>query len=160
MTKKKSKSGKEKKTEKPPLKNSNHAKPSWTEIHPFPPSSGLSSLCARIGGIVFPIIIGFFDGRGHPEIPMLVFGVVSLVSGTLTAFLPETLNKVLPETLEQADEFGRPKCCGGRGTGRNEGAPLLGGGLAGNLLRPGEGRSLLGDDEDDDDELFSTNTLT
>jgi len=121
---------------------------------------GLSSLCARIGGIVFPIIIGFFDGRGHPEIPMLVFGVVSLVSGTLTAFLPETLNKVLPETLEQADEFGRPKCCGGRGTGRNEGAPLLGGGLAGNLLRPGEGRSLLGDDEDDDDELFSTNTLT
>ena len=92
--------------------------------------------------------------------PLLVFGILSLVSGILTAFLPETLNKVLPETLEQADEFGRPRCCGGGGRGgRNEGAPLLGTGIAGNLLRSGEQRSLLSED-DEDDELFANNTVT
>lgn len=127
---------------------------------------GLSSFCARIGGILFPIIIGYFESKDQPDVPFFVFGILSLVSGTFTAFLPETLNKVLPETLEQAEEFGRPKCCGGeggggRGAGRSEGAPLLSGGLAGNLLRPGEGHSLLGgDDDEDEDELFSTNTLT
>ena len=94
---------------------------------------------------------------------MFIFGIMSLASGVFLAFLPETLNKVLPETLEQAEEFGRPKCCGvagkGRGSGRHEGAPLLAGGVAGSLLGPSEGLSLLGEDEEED-ELYSTNALT
>ena len=91
---------------------------------------------------------------------MLIFGVSILVSGGLLFLLPETLNKILPETLEQANEFGRPRCCGGRGVnaGFSDGG---GGGVAGSLLRP-EGQALLGniDDDEEDEELYSPNTLT
>jgi len=40
-------------------------------------------------------------------LPSLVFGVLSTVSGLLYVFLPETLGQVLPDTIEQAERFGR-----------------------------------------------------
>ena len=123
--------------------------------------SGLASLCARIGGILFPIIIDFFQAHKHPEAPLLIFGVSILVSGGLLFLLPETLNKILPETLEQANEFGRPRCCGGRGINAGFSDGGGGSGVAGSLLRP-EGQALLGniDEDEEDEELYSPNTLT
>jgi len=122
---------------------------------------GLASLCARIGGILFPIIIDFFQAHKHPEAPLLIFGVSILVSGGLLFLLPETLNKILPETLEQANEFGRPRFCGGRGINAGFSDGGGGGGVAGSLLRP-EGQALLGniDEDEEDEELYSPNTLT
>ena len=40
-------------------------------------------------------------------LPSLVFGVLSTICGLLYAFLPETLGQVLPDTVEQAERFGR-----------------------------------------------------
>ena len=35
-------------------------------------------------------------------VPFLIFGALSLISGLLTCVLPETLDRQLPDTLEQA----------------------------------------------------------
>ena len=40
-------------------------------------------------------------------LPSLVFGILSTISGLLYVILPETLGQVLPDTVEQAERFGR-----------------------------------------------------
>lgn len=72
---------------------------------------GLCSLFARFGGILAPIIIQSAEDHHKPRLVLIVFGVLSLVSGVFTFVLPETLNKVLPETLEQAEAFGKFRFC-------------------------------------------------
>jgi OCT family organic cation transporter-like MFS transporter 4/5 len=38
-------------------------------------------------------------------LPMVIFGCASLVAGLLTLLLPETVNRHLPETIEDAERF-------------------------------------------------------
>ena len=38
-------------------------------------------------------------------LPMVIFGSASLAAGLLTLLLPETLNRNLPETIEEAERF-------------------------------------------------------
>lgn len=40
-------------------------------------------------------------------LPLLVFGSASLVGGLMSLVLPETLNKKLPETMEEGELFGK-----------------------------------------------------
>lgn len=49
-------------------------------------------------------------GRGgnlEKLIPLFIFGALSLVAGFSAYFLPETKNRRLPETIEDAVAFGR-----------------------------------------------------
>ena len=46
-------------------------------------------------------------GQFGQALPLLVFGVATIGAGLLCVFLPETLHKHLPETLEDAKMFGR-----------------------------------------------------
>lgn len=39
--------------------------------------------------------------------PMLIIGTVSLIIAVLVLFLPETLGRHLPQTLEQGENFGK-----------------------------------------------------
>jgi len=66
---------------------------------------GLGSMCARLSGALTPLItlLDSFD----PKIPAVVFGLVSLVSGTWVMFLPETMNQPMPESLEDGENFGK-----------------------------------------------------
>ncbi|KAK3593128.1 hypothetical protein CHS0354_018257 [Potamilus streckersoni] len=72
-------------------------------------SMGASSCCARIGGMMAPYItdlgriVGGDFGRG---LPLVVFGGASVAAGLVSLFLPETLNRNLPETIEDAIHFG------------------------------------------------------
>ncbi|XP_066245134.1 organic cation transporter protein [Euwallacea similis] len=77
---------------------------------------GLGSMCARTSGALTPLIILFdsFD----PKLPSMIFAVISLISGFLCLFLPETLNKAMPQTIEDGENFGIgdtcfTTCCGG-----------------------------------------------
>lgn len=77
---------------------------------------GLCSVCARIGGIAASFIVQRAVDEHKPEFPLSVFGVLGFAAGVLVLNLPETKNKLLPENLEQAEKFGRPRICGvGRG---------------------------------------------
>jgi len=74
---------------------------------------GLCSVCARIGGIVASFVVQRAVDEHKPEFPLSVFGILGIAAGVLVLNLPETKNKVLPETLEEAETFGRPRICGG-----------------------------------------------
>ncbi|KAK2177908.1 hypothetical protein NP493_572g01056 [Ridgeia piscesae] len=66
---------------------------------------GSSSMCARIGGLIQPQF-GRLNIYWSP-LPFLLYGVVALSAGLTTLSLPETLNKTLPDTLEDREHFGR-----------------------------------------------------
>jgi len=48
-----------------------------------------------------------------------IFGILGFAAGVLLLNLPETWNKVLPETVDQAEAFGKPRICGWRGSKKN-----------------------------------------
>ncbi|KAL8563592.1 hypothetical protein ACOMHN_019330 [Nucella lapillus] len=71
---------------------------------------GLTCLCARLGGMISPYIAdlnNLVGGEFGRALPLLVFGSTTIGAGLLCIFLPETLHKNLPETLEDAKMFGR-----------------------------------------------------
>ena len=44
--------------------------------------------------------------------PLIVYGILAFSAGILSLLLPETLNKKLPETIEDGERFGKeqPTC--------------------------------------------------
>ncbi|XP_046374361.2 organic cation transporter protein-like [Haliotis rufescens] len=71
---------------------------------------GGSSVSGRIGGIISPYIadlVVLVDGDISSALPLIVFGVLTLMAGILALGLPETLHRKLPETIEDAKSFGK-----------------------------------------------------
>lgn len=66
---------------------------------------GASSMMARVGGILAPYINAL--SAIWPPIPLIIFGTLAFISGLLSLLLPETLNKKLPETIEEGERFGK-----------------------------------------------------
>ncbi|KAM4721636.1 solute carrier family 22 member 6-A-like [Rhinophrynus dorsalis] len=63
---------------------------------------GLGSTMARLGGIVAPLVkmLGDF----YPFLPLLIYGGVPILSGLFVYLLPETVNKPLPDTIEEVEK--------------------------------------------------------
>ena len=40
-----------------------------------------------------------------PIVPMTVVGTIIIITGTMTMFLPETLNRYAPNTIAEANEL-------------------------------------------------------
>ena len=59
-------------------------------------------MAARFGGIVAPFILVL--DTIIPNLSFSAFGIMSLASGLLNLLLPETLNKKLPETVDDVSE--------------------------------------------------------
>ncbi|XP_031617950.1 organic cation transporter protein [Contarinia nasturtii] len=79
-----------------------------TEQFPTPVRNvglGASSMMARFGGILAPYINVLADL--WKPFPLVIFGVLAFISGLLSLYLPETLNKKLPETIEEGERFGK-----------------------------------------------------
>ncbi|XP_076468404.1 uncharacterized protein LOC143299160 [Babylonia areolata] len=73
---------------------------------------GAASMCARVGGLVAPYVANMsLDGAAGKAIPLVIFGVPSIVVSLLTLCLPETLNRSLPDSVEDAVSMSRPKSC-------------------------------------------------
>ena len=66
---------------------------------------GLCSSVARIGGICAPLVA--LLGVVNPSLPYIIFGALGLAGAFLTLFLEETLDKVLPDTVEQVGLLAR-----------------------------------------------------
>ncbi|XP_005098247.1 organic cation transporter protein [Aplysia californica] len=73
---------------------------------------GLSSFSARIGGVVAPYIADLgdmVDGHFGVALPLIIFGGASVLAGLLALLLPETLDRKLPDTVEDAKNFAKQK---------------------------------------------------
>ncbi|CAH2002276.1 unnamed protein product [Acanthoscelides obtectus] len=70
---------------------------------------GLGAMCARTSGALTPLItlLDSFD----PKMPAIIFAVIALISGFLVTFLPETLDKAMPQTIEDGEKFGAGDTC-------------------------------------------------
>jgi OCT family organic cation transporter-like MFS transporter 4/5 len=66
---------------------------------------GAGSTCARIGSITSPYINVLAKFWG--PLPLIIFGSLALIGGVMSLVLPETLNKKLPETMEEGESFGK-----------------------------------------------------
>ena len=64
---------------------------------------GGASVCARIGGILCPYVN--LLAEWWAPLPSLAYGSLAIFAGLLALLLPETLNKKLPETLEDGANF-------------------------------------------------------
>jgi len=60
---------------------------------------GSSSFFSRFGSILAPFV-GRELGSVSPFAPVLIFGITALLGGLLALILPETNNKILPNTIE------------------------------------------------------------
>lgn len=66
---------------------------------------GISSTASRIAGILSPFML---ELRPIWEpLPYILFGGFSIAAGLLALLLPETKDKILPETLEEGEAFGK-----------------------------------------------------
>ncbi|XP_018599449.1 solute carrier family 22 member 13 [Scleropages formosus] len=63
---------------------------------------GMSSMCARVGGVIAPII--YLLREYSKEAPMMMFGLCPLLGAALTLLLPETANRPLPDTIRDVEE--------------------------------------------------------
>lgn len=70
---------------------------------------GLGSMSASVSGALAPLI-GLLDSL-NPKIPTIIFGFLALLSGFSTFFLPETLGRTLPQSIEDGEKFGVGDTC-------------------------------------------------
>ncbi|XP_078580901.1 organic cation transporter protein-like [Branchiostoma floridae x Branchiostoma japonicum] len=66
---------------------------------------GVSVLWSRCGGIASPFIALLKDVWG--PLPLIILGAPACLAGALALLLPETLGLPLPQTMEEAEHFGR-----------------------------------------------------
>lgn len=65
---------------------------------------GMCSMCARVGGVIAPIISLLRNISHHA--PMVVFGLCPLIGAALTMFLPETAHRPLPDSIDDVEGTG------------------------------------------------------
>ncbi|XP_047530833.1 organic cation transporter protein isoform X2 [Vanessa atalanta] len=70
---------------------------------------GLGSMCASVSGALTPLI-SLLDTL-NPKIPTIIFGFLALLSGFSTFFLPETIGRTLPQSIEDGEKFGLGDTC-------------------------------------------------
>merc|ERR1711862_186514 len=79
------------------------------ELFPTPVRNvavGGASTFARIGSMSAPYIVDIL-GKVSPGIPAVIFGAFSVIAGLLALLLPETLNKELPETVADVENWNK-----------------------------------------------------
>jgi len=70
--------------------------------------AGMGSFAGRFGGIIYPYINYLskmnFGSLGR-QLPLVIFGILSVVGGFMALPLPETRHRPLPETIEDVEDY-------------------------------------------------------
>lgn len=53
------------------------------------------------------LILLYFQGDVWRPLPQIIFGALTLTGGLMALALPETLNKKLPDSIEECENFGK-----------------------------------------------------
>ncbi|XP_053891217.1 solute carrier family 22 member 6-A-like [Malaclemys terrapin pileata] len=62
---------------------------------------GLSNTMARLGSIIAPLVKMLEEYISF--LPLIIYGAAPIISGIAATFLPETLNVLLPDTIEEVE---------------------------------------------------------
>lgn len=76
------------------------------EMYPTNIRNKALSICntsSRLGGVFSPMVLTI--GRIYPNMDFTVFGLSAFVGGLISWKLPETLNRPMPETVEDVDDW-------------------------------------------------------
>lgn len=57
-----------------------------------------------VASIISPFVV--LLAKYNNNLPFIVLGIVGIVAGILSVFLPETLDQELPQTLDDGENFG------------------------------------------------------
>ncbi|XP_053376201.1 organic cation transporter protein-like [Mercenaria mercenaria] len=66
---------------------------------------GSCAFWTRVGGVIAPQII-VLDHFSNKSMPLILFGLVTLIGGFLTILLPETLGRKLPDNIDDVEQSG------------------------------------------------------
>lgn len=66
---------------------------------------GASNVWARVGSMIAPLVK--ITGEVRPFVPNVIYGTMALLGGSAAFFLLETLNRPLPETIEDMQNWNR-----------------------------------------------------
>ncbi|MEJ1273454.1 hypothetical protein NN561_004321 [Cricetulus griseus] len=72
-------------------------------INLVPSGMGISNSWARVGSMIAPLVK--ITGEVQPYIPNVIFGTTAILGGSAAFFLLETLNRPLPETIEDLEDW-------------------------------------------------------
>lgn len=70
-----------------------------------------------VASILAPFVV--YLNYIHLSLPLIILGIIGIIGGFLCLFLPETLNKELPQSLDDGEQFGLNQsfwefpCCNG-----------------------------------------------
>jgi len=67
---------------------------------------GICSTLGRVGSILAPIIADMGRKQG-PEVPFIIFSIVSIIPGIICVTLPETNNLPLPTNIQEAKDLNK-----------------------------------------------------
>ncbi|GFR33857.1 organic cation transporter protein [Trichonephila clavata] len=70
---------------------------------------GMSGTFAGVANIIVPYVV--FLAVIAKYIPFLIIGLINLLAGLSAILLPETLNEILPQTIQDAEKFGKEQKC-------------------------------------------------
>ncbi|GAV03966.1 hypothetical protein RvY_14319 [Ramazzottius varieornatus] len=65
----------------------------------------LAQTVSTLGLCVCPLITSV--AKHYPWLPLVAFAVLAILGGFATLLLPETANQLLPETMDEGEEFGK-----------------------------------------------------
>lgn len=65
----------------------------------------LIHIMGYIANIISPFVVHL--GTVDPNLPFLILGATGIVGGLLSLFLPETMDRDLPQTLQDGEDFGK-----------------------------------------------------
>jgi len=64
---------------------------------------GSSSLVSKVGGTLSTTVAALADI--HPAIPTIIFSSMAITSGLITWFVPETMGRKMPETIDDVERL-------------------------------------------------------
>ncbi|KAK3606530.1 hypothetical protein CHS0354_041488 [Potamilus streckersoni] len=64
---------------------------------------GSCSFWTRLGGVIAPQVL-LIDQTANQAVPLILFGIVTLLGGILTMLLPETRDHKIPDTVEDVEK--------------------------------------------------------
>lgn len=67
---------------------------------------GISLFSGKLTTLISPMI-SFYLGKIQPDMPAVIYGIISIICGVISLYIPETLNRPLPNSVSEVVKWPR-----------------------------------------------------